>query len=331
MRRWWITLAGFGTAALLLAAAPAAEAAPWDAWGCGSHGARLDPCGPVGPRGCHRWSRYARARHHQCRHHLRFHARGSSWQLLRRYVSRIEISNVHRHPRHYWFRRWDCGLAGRDTHGLWGGHRCIGHDYRANECALTQIALGLEGAPTVDFDALGYEARLERTMERFFRGRYEEARAGFASLVETRTADARARYGLLLCALVRKDHTAAARQLHRLHEQGEVSGADRLVLDSCFVDPDRFASLRDGLAAYGRYHFHDSETLVVAAWASAVTGETETARRQIRSALRFAPKHPVGRHLRKTLDEEPAPAVEPKPVPVTPERAKPAAPPLASR
>ena len=318
MRHLLFVFAVLGLLAAGLASALPAEAAPWDPAGlsyrCG--GGRASPCGPIGPR-CSSWNRYARGRSYACRSSYRGYGYGRGWTTLRRYSSRIRISNRHIHSRFYWFNRWSCRLGDARSQGLWGGHRCIGDDYPHNECVISKAALGLDDAPEIDFAALGHEARLERGMERFFRGAYAKAKEDFREVLVTRPRDARARYGVLMCALMSKDRDAASDELTRLYEQGQVSGSDRLVLDSCFVDGERFKTVRDGLASYARYNFQNTDALTVAAWTSAVTGEVAAAKRQAKAALRFAPKNKVARHLLATLDDDPTPTIEPKPVPVT--------------
>lgn len=270
-------------------------------------------------RGCSaRYRRYVRTRSCTCRHEMRFVARGQSWVLLRRYLDRIRISPRHVHPRRYFFDRWHCAL-GHDR-PVFAGRTCPGEDFPHTECPIAQAALELEAphpdaaeAARIDAATLDLEDRLALGMERFFRGAYEKAATDFEVVCAERAADARARTGLLLCAIMQSDSDAAVAALRHLHELGEVSGRDRLVLDASFEDPSRFLTVRDALDTATRYHFDRVEPLVVAAWVHAVTGETATARGQLRAALRFAPDHAVANTLLETLDE-------PRPEPSTPLR-----------
>jgi hypothetical protein len=252
---------------------------------------------PLGDRGC------------ACAHVRRFHERGQGWALLRHYLDRDGVPSHHRHARHWFFDRWPC--ASNVERPVFEGLVCPGTDRPFTECPIAEAALDTEGAAAIDPATLAPEARLTLAMERFRHGAFEDAATDFGAVESATPDDARAVLGLLMCAVMQSDHGAAARRLRRLHELGRVSGRDRLLLDECFAEPKRFLSARDGLAAYGRWHFQDAETLVVAAWTHAVTGDRDAARKELRAALRFRPDHPVALRLRATLDEEPVSATTP--------------------
>ena len=318
-------LALVGLLALGLGLLPARSADAWETWGW----QRGRACGG-GPRvsgwGSRCWSdrgwgstyarRACRADYLDGLNQARFIAHGGSWQLLRRYLYRIQIQPAHVHARSYFYARWPCRLARATETDVWGGHRCIGNDHPWNECDVSSYALGTDLITPVPAAELAPMERLERGMERFFRGAYVEARSDFESAAEARPEDPRPAFGVLMCATMEKDWKDVARRLGVLHEKGWLDGADRLDLEASFADPELFAKVRSGLVARTRWDFHRTDLQVVAGWAFLQTGDLEAARGHFRAARRFAPTHAVARHLVATMElpaqaEQEAPEASP--------------------
>jgi tetratricopeptide (TPR) repeat protein len=316
MRRRVLVRGGLVAAAALvmvlaLPATPRAEASPWDCGG-GYHGrggfgcgGGLDPCAPSGPRGaCGPHGRFARRSCYTWRSAARFLARGQGWYLLRRSLHRIQISPTHWHPRCFLYRRYPCRLGNAVEQPVWGGRRCIGRDFPYTECPVALYALGSEEEPALPTAELAPEDRLLRAMERFYQGAYPEAAEDFRGALLANAKDARAAHGMFLCALMLKDWTSAGRALQRIHALGELHGADRLEMDSAFVEPERFTNLRDALGTLAKWKFHETDLQLVAGWAYVATGETDVARGYLRSALRFDRNNAVAMHLLATMDDE---------------------------
>lgn len=315
---WFRSFAILCLIALGLAFLPARSADAWETSGWGRGRGRACGCGPRFVRSG--WSgrsmyagtyarRAARAACYDGIHQARFIAHGSGWHLLRRHLYRIQIQPAHVHARSYFYRRWPCRLANATERPVWGGHTCIGQDYPWNECDVASHALGTDDITPVPVADLAPMERLERGMERFFRGAYGDARADFVSAAEVLPDDQRPHVGLLMCSTMEKDWDQVGRRLRSLHKKGWLDGADRLDLEASFQDPELFKKVRKGLAALVKWDFHKSELQVVAGWAFTQTGDLAAARGHFRSARRFAASHPVALHLLATMDgEEAAPA-----------------------
>jgi len=294
---------------LLAASAPEAAADPYGyGGGCGcGHGYRTR-YGRVGRCGGRSAYRHCLERVHEAR----FLARGQGWQLLRRHLHRIRIEPTHVHPRTYFQRRWPCRDSGRG----WGGLECVGHDYPLTECSLVSAALEGDGEGQEAARDLEPADRLDRGMERFFRGAWEEAEQDFDVVARHDPEDARPRYGLLVCRVMQKDWKGAVAEMRTLEALDALDGHDRLEMDGTFQDPDTFKSFQQGLFDLTRWSFHDVDVQVVAGWTCAATGDEEGARRHWKAALRFAPGHDVATHLLATLEDEET--TRPQPTPTSP-------------
>ncbi len=291
---------------------PARSAEAWETYGWGR--GRACGCGPRVVRSGwgHRATYASTYARRACRagylndlNTARFMAHGSGWQLLRRYLYRIQIQPAHTHPRSYFYRRWPSRLGRATEVDVWGGHRCIGGDHPWNECAVSSYALGTDLITPVPVTELAPMERLERGMERFFRGAYVEAKRDFESAVTVLADDPRPHVGLLMCSTMEKDWKEVARRLRGLHEKGWLDGQDRLDLEASFADPKLFAKVREGLVSRVKWDFHETELQVVAGWAFVQTGDLEAARGHFRAARRFAPRHPIAKHLLATMEGAP--------------------------
>jgi tetratricopeptide (TPR) repeat protein len=172
----------------------------------------------------------------------------------------------------------------------------MGPDRGPEACPLVEpLALSASVAP--DLTDL-----LAEGLERIHRGDLDRARALFerASVLDAR--DARARYGLLLSHALSREWRAAVLDLGALLDLEPDAALETLEVAEVFESPEAFLASRDGLAAWTRWHFHEVDAQIVAAWLGAATGERDGARRHLRSALRFAPDHPVATRLAARLD-----------------------------
>ncbi|MHC5011357.1 MAG: tetratricopeptide repeat protein [Planctomycetota bacterium] len=237
------------------------------------------------------------------RHVRRFAARGGSWVLLRRGIRRDYGIYRHGHPRNYFLRRWRCDGVEGFAPGAWRDFRCADLDRGPGECPVVEASLEQDA---VDFTSVEY---LARGLERFYRGAGEEAEADFEAALALDPDEARARYGLLVCAVLRKDWKDAAGRLRDLASRDLLHAGDRLAVDGIFEDPKDFDRLLDGLAAFTQWNFHEADAQLVAGWAFASVGETAKARGHLRSALRFRSGDPAAERLMSTLGEE-APGTE---------------------
>lgn len=306
-------LLGLAAVLGLLAVAPPQSATAGDRCGCGPafRAPRgYDRC-RIGGRfdagyGCSsaRWRRYVRTRTYAYDYEAGCVRRGAGWLGLGRYYDPVRIEPRHLHPRRFFFDRWPCRLGGAAPTFL--GHACPGSDFPYGECGIAKAALRLDDdAPPLEASSLGLEDRLALGMERFYRGAFEEAAADFGAACRLDPDEPRALAGRLMTALMRGETDEAVDALRRLDAQGEVRATDRLVLEACMDRPERFLDVRDAMTTATRWQFHRVEPLVVAAWANVTTGETATARGQLRAALRFAPSHPVARRLLDGLEGRP--------------------------
>jgi hypothetical protein len=241
-------------------------------------------------------------------HLARFHGRGGSWTLLRRYIHRDHGIYVHTHPRFCVLDRWPLAEPGT----------CSGPDTPAERCA---VATGARGEARVE----GVEALLARATERLHQGLTAGAEADFGAALVADPTDLCAEYGLLLVEVMDKRWEVAAERLRDLARRRALHAGDRLVVASVSADEGRFEAHLQGLALWTAWHFHEVDAQLVAAWGFAATGREAEARAHLRSVLRFAPGDVAAERLLATFGEE-APDVLPEPVPPRPRSSEPVRP-----
>jgi len=232
---------------------------------------------------------------------------GTSWAVLRRHLVDNAAFIREQYVRRYFLRRWPHVIADLDAQ------------------AAKETVEGLLAPREPGEGPLGWERRLERGMVHFHAARYSEAREDFASVLAERPGEARARMGSALCACVKNDWSAAARELAVLASAGEIRADDRLDVEGSWADPTRFDALREGLRGYVRYQFMESDAQQVVAWCALMEGDLAGARVHTRLARRWGAEGALQDVLeRATAAEPPRPAP-----PAAPPTREPAPPPLS--
>lgn len=293
-------------AGLLLAVlAVPAVAAPGDGHECvpcGHHGPRVTGCDVLPARSCDlvpvhgcrlergpaRWRR----------------APGTSWSVIRSRLRGGEYVRRH-YIRGYFLRRYgvlfaDAGQYGvADDEGDGGWLLADGRE---------------EGAAPVD--AID---RLNRGMARFHHADYAQARADFGAVLAQRPDLAAARVGRALTAVIAADWPAAAADLGRLAQAGELRPDDRLLLAEAFADPSAPRALLDGTRAWLRVRPGDGDAELVAGWLLTLLDETDAARAHLERATPGV--------ARSALAPRTPPDAAPRTAPARPDDAAPLAPP----